>query len=270
MRTSPTANRIIKLPVSQRMIQTERAARVLRPAPRFLLAQLGSGTGRYSVPTGAVIHVRHRSRDIDMVNEIFGSTGGRLAYEPPADLAARLDAKGLRILDLGGNVGVFGAFALGRWQVEELVSFEPDPANAALLEATIASNPAVSCWKLRRAAVSNSQGVMRFVSGQFSESRRADPGEESIDVEMVDLFSLDHDVDLVKIDIEGGEWAILVDPRLPSLGARALVMEWHCRSCPASNAHTAVIELLTGAGYEIRLDIPSEDETIGVLWAARP
>ena len=40
------------------------------------------------------------------------------------------------------------------------------------------------------------------------------------------------EADLVKIDIEGGEWPILTDPRFAQLPTPALVIEYHPAGCP--------------------------------------
>jgi FkbM family methyltransferase len=242
------------------------AARVLQPAAAFLVGEARGGTRRYLTTSGATVFLRHRSRDVDLVEEIFGVLH---AYEPPDAIAAQLRGP-LRILDLGGNIGFFGAFALGRWDVQEMTSFEPDPENAAILQATIDANHVTDRWSMRRAAVSNEAGMMSFLPGHLAESRRAEPGESGIDVPTRDLFSLDHRVDLLKIDIEGSEWPILADPRLSDLRARVLVMEWHWRFAPVPDAHAAALAFLIDAGYEIQRDHvnPPRGHT-GLIWASR-
>jgi FkbM family methyltransferase len=244
-----------------------RVARLLRPTYAFLIGELRGGTRRYSTPSGVTVLLRHRARDVDLVDEIFGAVH---AYEPPQAVATELRDP-LRILDLGGNIGLFGAFALGRWDVQEMTSFEPDPENAAILRATIDANNATNRWSMRPVAVSNAAGVMSFLPGQLAESRRAGPDEAGIEVPTRDLFSLDHRVDLLKIDIEGSEWSILTDPRLSDLRARVVVVEWHWRFAPVPDAHAAALAFLTGAGYEIhrdRLDLPLGHT--GLIWASRP
>jgi FkbM family methyltransferase len=254
-------------PLRWRALRCWRAASVLRPAPKFVVGELRGDTRRYSVASGATLLLRHGSRDVDLVNEIFGATG---AYEPPDTVAPALRGP-LRILDLGGNVGMFGAFALGRWNVRGMTSVEPDPENAALLQATIRANHATDCWTMRRVAVSNAPGVITFLSGQFADSRRAEPDERGIEVQTVDLFGLDHDVDLLKIDIEGGEWPILQDPRLMDLGARIVVLEWHWRFAPQADAHRLALDLLNRAGYAIRADrLDTPLGSTGLVWASRP
>jgi FkbM family methyltransferase len=242
-------------------------ARVLRPASAFLVGELRGGTRRYRTASGATVVLRHRSRDVDLVEEIFGAVH---AYEPPDAIAAQLRGP-LRILDLGGNIGLFGAFALGRWDVQEMTSFEPDPENAAILQATIDANHVTDRWSMRRAAVSNATGMMSFLPGHLAESRRTERNESGIDVPTRDLFSLDHRVDLLKIDIEGSEWPILADPRLSDLRARVLVMEWHWRFALVPDAHAAALTFLIDAGYEIQRDSvdPQRGHT-GLIWASRP
>ena len=174
--------------------------------------------------------MRHRSRDVAILNEIFGGTGGVNCYAPPPDVAALLDrAAPPRIMDLGANIGLFGLYILGRWPTAQITAFEPDPDNAALLHDTIASNGLDHCWHVHRSACSNRGGTVAFAAGLLSEARIADPGDVgTIAVPVVDVFIHDHDVELLKIDIEGAEWAILTDPRLADLKAKSMVRRVAC------------------------------------------
>jgi FkbM family methyltransferase len=241
------------------VIQTQRAAQLLTPAPRLIARQATGGTGCYTVrQTGTRVHIRHRTRDLDILGEIF-SAG---SYEPPHEL----DLTGpLRVLDVGGNIGLFGAFALSRWDVSSLRSFEPDPGNFRLLEATARPHEA---WETVEAALSNKPGEMRFAAGLFSESRAALPGENAITVRVEDIYAQPA-ADLVKVDIEGGEWPILTDPRLKTLAARAVVMEWHQNACPHPDAPALASRLLRDAGYGNQSHDASRFESNGMVWAWR-
>ncbi len=298
-RSSPTLRGLVGSRAARRAIGAQRAARVLRPAGRFLAGEAGARRlGRYRVRSaGPVVHLRHGSRDVEIFNEIFSP--GRESYEPPAAVTAVLARLGpLRIGDLGANIGLFGLYALGRWPVAAMRSFEPDPANAALLQATIAANDAGGDWQLAPVAVSNADATAVFETGLLSESRLAAqlhaPAEEAagngasdngesgncervngaptIEVPVVDLFA-QPPVDLLKIDIEGAEWAILGDARLASYPARAIVLEWHRRMCPALDPRRAARGLLEAAGYEaIDTDgeeAPGEIRVNGVMWGLR-
>jgi FkbM family methyltransferase len=220
------------------------------------------------------VAIRHRSRDVAILNEIFGGTGGCDSYSPPPDVAAWLDRAGTpRIMDLGANIGLFGLYVFSRWPAAQLTAYEPDPGNAALLGRTVTTNRLEGHWQVERAACSNRRGTIPFAAGLLSEARIAEPGETgTIDVPMIDLFAEDHDVDLLKMDIEGAEWPILTDPRLPELRARAVVLEWHTRGCPDPDPHAAAVRLLRTAGYACALDVGDllAHGTDGVLWAWRP
>jgi FkbM family methyltransferase len=284
LRSSPAARAILASPLPRRAITAARAARVLRPTPRFLAGEIGARrTGRHGTVDAGVgvhrlgryriggsermVHLRHGSRDVEIFNEIF--CPARLSYEPPSEIARELEAMPtLRVADLGGNIGLFGLFALDRWRLEVLRSYEPDPANAALLQATIAANDTGGRWTLVRAAVSNERTTSSFQAGLLSESRIADDGVGTIEVPVLDLFA-EPPVDLLKIDIEGAEWPILDDPRLASHPARAIVLEWHRRGCPHADARAAARELLEAAGYRSLFEGTGESHVNGLMWGLR-
>ena len=255
---------------SQRLWRAVRLARVAcatRTPVRFVVGEWRGGSRRYLLRAGVWIVVRHRTRDLDLIAEIFGHLQ---AYRPPQQIAEQL-AGPINVLDLGGNIGMFGAYALSRWDVSQIRSFEPDPENARVLAATIAANHAAGHWQFEQAAVSNRRGMMPFTPGLLAESRQAVHGEPSVLVRQVDVFELAAGSDVVKIDIEGGEWAILGDARFARLPARLVVMEWHWRLAPEPDAHRAARDLLGAAGYQIVLDQPhGPDRQTGMIWARRP
>jgi FkbM family methyltransferase len=260
---SPLLRAVADTEVAQQVIQTYRATRILSPAGRFTLKQARRGTvGTYRLRHGGhTVHLRHGTRDVDILAEIFMSG----SYEPPAALAPAFQ-RPLRIIDLGGNIGLFGLFALSRWDVVSMRSYEPDPDNIQLLRVTAAVD---RVWEVIEAAVSNAVGTMRFVTGQFSESREATPGEkDAIDVPVIDLFA-EADAHVLKMDIEGGEWPILTDPRLHDLHAHAVVVEWHCRQCPQPDPRAYASQLLADAGFVNQHQEPGRFDSNGLLWAWR-
>jgi FkbM family methyltransferase len=259
--SSPFARALADRQLAQEAIQAQRAARLLTTVPRFAINQrLRGSMGCYRLKrSGFVVHLRHRTRDVAIMNEIF-SAG---AYEPPSRLA--LDGR-LRVLDVGGNIGLFGLFALERWNVQQIRSYEPDPANARLLQATAAPH---RCWEVREEAVSNRSGSMSFILGRYSESREAVTAEAGVAVPAVDLFDEAGNVDLLKMDIEGGEWAILEDPRLSTLDVRVVVVEWHKAQCRDADPPGYAGALLADAGLVHQHESPSCSDSNGVLWAWR-
>jgi FkbM family methyltransferase len=250
---------VVKSALVQHAIVTARAARIVRPRARFVAEQATRRTARYTLPTGQEAWLRHRTRDAAILVEIFG---GRRIYDPPPAVDGHLDGT-LRVIDLGANIGLFGLFAVSRWDVSEVVTYEPDPDNARLI-ASYTTDPR---WTERRAAASDHDGSMRFRAGLYSESRAAREGETAITVPVRDVFT-EAPCDLLKVDIEGGEWPILADPRLEEF-ARVIVMEWHGAECPEADASAAVHRLLRERGYEHCYDVPGDWERNGLLWAWR-
>ncbi|MHB1808480.1 MAG: FkbM family methyltransferase [Solirubrobacteraceae bacterium] len=211
--------------------------------------------------------LRHRTRDIDIVNEIWGPSP---SYEPPPQLAVALSEKPLVIADLGANIGLFGVFAFARWKVDRLVSFEPDRENATILRRVTEINGVADRWTVCECAVANFCGETEFVSLGSPESHRAEPGGAGVSVPVTDLFMIERAFDLLKIDIEGGEWALLSDRRLRDLRAEVIVLEWHWRGAPRPDAHGAAIDALVESGYRIDSDVTGSVAGVGMIWASRP
>jgi FkbM family methyltransferase len=275
----PALHAVVKSDPAQRVVEAIRGARAVDEPLRFLAGQFGRPRpARYRVRRSRqTAFIRHRTSDIEVLNEIFGGTGGRVAYEPPVGLAHALDLKAEpRILDLGGNVGLFGLYALHRWPGAVVNSFEPDVESAGLLRAAIAENRLESRWTLTPAAVSNHSGTMAFRPGLSSESHLLEveagahgaAADGVVEVPVEDLFALEGHLDLVKMDIEGGEWSLLADPRMARLDADLVVLEWHAQGCPAPDPRAHVICLLRDAGYG-ELYEPIEPSHCGMLWARR-
>jgi FkbM family methyltransferase len=244
---------------AQHAIQGVRASRTVTPGHRFAAAQAFTGQRSYSLrASGYRVTVRHRTRDVAILSEIFA----KRSYSPPAGC---LPTRPFTVLDLGGNIGLFGLFAFSEWPVRSIRSYEPDPENALLLRSVAAPH---ANWDVVEAAVSNQAGTMRFRAGLYSESRAATDGEPATQVRMVDVFA-EPRADLVKMDIEGGEWPILHDPRLPGL-ADVIVLEWHKGGCRTRDPHATARQLLADAGYTRQHDAVHEHEFNGLLWAWKP
>lgn len=214
--------------------------------------------------------LRHGSRDVVTFDEVFCSA----AYEPPPVVVSALRDLGRppRVLDLGANVGLFSAFVLERWPGATITALEPDPDNLSLLKACANLNRSHGDLQVVDAAAAASAGTMRFVAGLNAESHRAHPDEDvaSVVVRAVDAYEHIANVDLVKIDIEGGEWELLADPRLATaFGAfQALVLEHHGRHCPTDNPRATATQLLAAAGFDVQPQ-GAMVGGVGLLWSVR-
>ena len=266
---------VVKSDFVQDQIMTARALTVVRERARFLGGQIaGRGTSRYELRrVPGTFHLRHGSGDVAILNKIFARDPVLSSYEPPAAVAAGLDATAApRILDVGANIGLFGVYALGRWPGARITSFEPDPDNFRVLDLTVAANRREGNWDDVPAAVSDQVGELSFAPGHGAKAHLSPTAadERTIVVPAVDFFDYQGDgVDLVKMDIEGGEWAILADPRLVTAAVKVIRLEWHTLLCPEPDARAAAIELLQAGGFPHVVDGDRQHARNGVLWAWR-
>ena len=215
--------------------------------------------------TGVAFAVRHQTPDILALDELFSQHEYELPDEAEAVLGGR---RPLRVLDLGANIGLFGVWILGRFPEVQMTSVEPDPGNAGVLAATIAAN-SVDSWRLIEAAAGTRAGTVQFVAGEHTTSHVARRGESGIEVPLVDALELAGGADLLKIDIEGGEWALLDDPRFGRLRAAVVVLEYHPQACPTTDARSAAKGRLLAADYEIVSVRPHAEHGTGLIWAMR-
>ena len=119
------------------------------------------------------------------------------------------------IIDLGAHVGMSVLWFRERYPDARILAVEPNPANVAKLERNVSGLPDVEVMPV---AVGGEPGTAWLDVGQ--ESWRSmlvtDPaGSEAIRVpvwtldQLVDHFGCDPAETLLKMDIEGAEWAVL-------------------------------------------------------------
>jgi FkbM family methyltransferase len=276
-RTLISRSRLVRSSVKSAPVQHQimiwRALTVVRRRrARFLALQLlGGRTAGYELrDSGLRFHVRHRTGDVAILNKIFARDTGLNSYEAPAEVLAVLGSAP-KILDVGANIGMFGLWALRCWPGAQITAFEPDPGNLRVLRATVAANEVGGRWTVTPTAVSNEMTELSFVPGLRATSHIADTHEHgTLTVPAIDLYEQQGSgVDLIKMDIEGGEWAILADPRLAELKTFAIRLEWHTMLCPERDAHAEALRLLRLGGFTRVLDASYEEEHNGVLWAWR-
>jgi FkbM family methyltransferase len=226
------------------------------------------GIAHHRLLSGGVACIRHRTEDVEVFDEIFF----RREHAVPPEFARPLLALGrpLRIADVGANIGLFALFARWTLPVERIHLIEPDPENLEVLDEFVRINADGCGFRITRACAANYTGEIAFVAGRFSMSHVAARVElhEARKVPCVDLFTVLDDVDLVKLDVEGGEWPILADARLAELPAHTLVVELHARDCPELHPLALGERLLRKAGYATRC--ASERPTgRAIVWANR-
>jgi hypothetical protein len=150
-------------------------ASTVRPASVFSARECRGrrGLGVYRLRENDLrVAIRHGTPDVVTLGEVFHDHH----YRPTPEIEPHLTEVS-RIVDLGANIGLFGVFAAARWPEAEILAFEPDPANAAVHERTIAVNGLGERWRLIRAAAGARDGQAAFVAGEIALSHLAQDGE---------------------------------------------------------------------------------------------
>ncbi|MBE2319365.1 FkbM family methyltransferase [Solirubrobacter sp. CPCC 204708] len=185
-----------------------------------------------------------RSEVASAAQDVFGGE-----YDAP------YAGRDLAILDLGANVGAFALWAQLRWPGSTITSYEPDPETFALLKRNTRDHP-----KIHRvhAAVypmdAASTGLVRRGGGDIeaalapvaTEFLSGADAAESIEVPVVHPRDLPP-ADIIKLDVEGCELAILVALDLTAVSL--IMLEYHDlerrREIERVTAETFVVERST-------------------------
>jgi alpha-maltose-1-phosphate synthase len=151
------------------------------------------------------------------------------------------------ILDLGANIGATSIWLARRYGCERVIAVEPVPANAALARRNLAANGVPG--EVHEAVVGPGEGIAHFAdSPESTLGRLADQGREVRVVTVPALIDAEQ-IDLMKMDIEGAEAALLAG-RPPWLGqVRLIVAEIHPQFADADR----VVRTLEEAGFDCHL-----------------
>ena len=177
-----------------------------------LLRRAGGDVVEVRTPEGTLVQ-----GSVDQIAEISDVAQGRYEAGTLALFRASL-WPGARALDLGANIGVFtmvAARAVGPAGL--VIAVEPDPRNLRYLEANIARQGFTNV-EIVKAAVAAQAGIARFHSAMvatnstlYPELLREDEATTTFDVATITVDDLlaGRSVDVIKMDIEGAEWATL-------------------------------------------------------------
>jgi FkbM family methyltransferase len=224
-------------------------------------------TGVYRVrESGMQVFISHRTPDVHALDQAFYAH----AHEPPPPVLEALHrlAHPLRALDVGANVGMWGLWLHGRFDVERVTGLEPDPDNVARHRRQIALNGLQDRWEVVQQAATVANGPVSFTVGAGANGHVSAVGARgAATVDGVDLFTLLDGVDLLKLDIEGGEWPILDDARFARIDVPVVMVEFHPDGAP-SEPRLAAQKALEGASYVTTLSSDGPPG-FGIWWGHR-
>ena len=163
-----------------------------------------------------------------------------------------------RILDCGANVGLASLFFRRLYPQSRITAYEADPALFAILNANLQANGAGDV-ETRHAALWTSTGSLAFhcegsdagmiglLPGAIHGTSRTVPS-----LRLRDVIEAEP-IDLLKLDIEGAEDAVLADCEPVLNRVKAIVMDLH-EFDPSVRQAPRVLELLTRAGFSYAVD----------------
>ena len=176
-------------------------------------------------------------------------------------LEYRADSAAPRILDCGGNVGLASLYFKRRFPAARITAYEADPALFKILRANLDANRAADVETVH-AALWTSNGRVSFrAEGSDSGMIETLPGAVSgtaVDVPSLRLRDVianepGGSIDLLKLDIEGAEDAVLADCEPALARVRAMVLDLH-EFDPCHRQAPRVLELLARSGFTYAVD----------------
>lgn len=167
---------------------------------------------------------------------------------------------GDRVADVGAYIGLYSiALAKRIGALGHVTAFEPDPQNFASLEAHCRLNGTADRMSLIQAAVGDQDGTVAFDTCGSSESRLgvvSENGHNTVPCTRLDTVFANSRLDLLKIDVEGleeavlkGGTALLRDRRRKP---RAIYIEVHPYAWPrVGTSSDSLLDLLARCGYRV-------------------
>ena len=135
------------------------------------------------------------------------------------DLFKKLVGEGMTVIDIGANIGYYTLLAAKLvGEKGRVFAFEPEPRNYALLTTNIEANALKNIIALQNAVSSEAGHIKlyldKFESGSHSLFKSKRSMTEAITVDSVSLDDFfenkdSYHIDIVKIDVEGAEIAVL-------------------------------------------------------------
>jgi FkbM family methyltransferase len=181
---------------------------------------------------------------------------------------------GWTIIDIGAGLGDFTAYAAQRSPHGRVLAYEPFPESFALLQQNVSLNK-LSNVVASPSAIANMPGslALNVGIGEAVQHSTARTGANTIEVQAITLqqvfdeHGLDH-CDFLKMDIEGGEYAILRSVEADVLKrVQRIALEYHDNT-PAGK-HDELIRLLQNNGFQVQVRPNPVHDYLGYLYATR-
>ncbi|HEY6339555.1 MAG TPA: FkbM family methyltransferase [Candidatus Sulfotelmatobacter sp.] len=243
-----------------------------QPSRAWEIFRCARETPRWAGVASAVLEISHpaypsvvplrRGRPIPIENlsdlKTFWQVFARHVY--------RVNRSDMVILDVGANIGLFTLYAARHAPAAKIVAVEPFPSTFERLQQTVRDHglgDQVTCLNL---AVTGDSGTYRMRDVPMpSQQRQVIPPKQDgagIQVRGVTLTELMQEchldgIDLLKMDIEGGEYPALLATPVQVLGTiRRIALEYHGHCLPYTKQQ--LFSHLSEAGFQITSDAQND------------
>jgi FkbM family methyltransferase len=187
--------------------------------------------------SGVTLCYRLNRGDLQSIREVWFEEAYRLPFPDPCGV----------LLDLGANIGLTSLWMAKRYPFKRIIAVEPEPRNAALIRRNFELNGIKG--EVLEAAVGARDGAARFQVHRNSNQGKL--SESGVPVAMVSVNSILErfalpQLDLVKIDIEGGEQELFRGLTAWLDRTKAIIIEFH----PTLVDYPLLTKLLEDRGFD--------------------
>lgn len=184
---------------------------------------------------GVTLTYRLNRGDIQGIREVWYDNVYRLPFQTSIET----------VVDLGANIGLTSVYLAKRYGARCIVAVEPDAANAGLLRRNLRQNAIEGT--VVEAAIGPADGTVRFASD--ADSNLGHVSLEGREVPMISMETLCarhaiQRIDVLKIDIEGGEQQLLSGPIGWLSHVKSIIAEFH----PDIIDYAGCVERIESAG----------------------
>ena len=216
--------------------------------------------------SGGIFYLNGKKKKI--IGEHYSSLLSEIVFRDVYALKSLKQAQIRTIVDVGANIGVFSLWASILFPASQLFAFEP---NHTLIDVFKQNMAGIDSYELLPMALSDTDGnAFLDISGSHTEayltaSHNSGPDQINCDVMALDTFSkrLQAPIDLLKLDCEGSEYAILFNSNLS--GIRFIVGELHTT---AHHTPADALKYLQQIGYLVSYT-PQPNHKEGIFLARR-
>lgn len=186
----------------------------------YLPNQIRNREREVELRNGVRLRYRLNRGDIQSFREIWLERAYRLPFPV---------TKGV-LVDLGANIGCTSIWLTKEYGFGKVIAVEPDTTNAQLARKNFDLNGIPG--EVVGAAIGPADGIAKFQAADDSNQGRLSQEGQAVEMismrSILDRFQLS-EIDLVKIDIEGSEQALLTGPREWLSRTKAVIVEFHPR-----------------------------------------